>query len=891
VFTTGQHVGHYEILEKVGEGGMGIVYKARDTHLDRLIALKILRADKVGNQDQLRRFALEARAASTLNHPNIITVHDISSESGNDFIVMEFVRGKALDQLIPSRGMRLSEALKIVIQIADALAAAAAAGIVHRDLKPANVMVADSGLVKILDFGLAKLVGPFTSEETMTMAADGQQAGTREGTVVGTFSYMSPEQAEGKALDVRSDIFSFGALLYEMVTGQRAFRGDTGMSVISSILRDEPQPVRQLAPSVPRDLEKVINRCLRKDPERRFQNITDVRVALIELKEELESRKLLATEPPRKTRFWLWAAGTCLVAAFAVIAGIWFYLRSRSPQLEPRVMPLISYPGFQRDPAFSPDGNQIAFAWTGLSATVTHIYVKVIGTDTPLQLTSGELPDMHPAWAPDGKSIAFIRTLSPIKTGIYQIGPLGGQERYIAEVFAEPYQALGWSHDGKWLVTSGREAPGKRSGIFVISADTGQARSLSLGGTSDEFYPALSLDSRLLAFSRALSQGNWGIFVVPLDSSLRPTRPSRRLKAPFGLNRQPVWTTDGKEVVFANGGTVDTRLWRVSINRDTPARDLTITGEVAYQPAIAPQGARLAYSHDFNNVNIWSVTVTAAGKAGPPIQIMASPRSSWVRPNAFSPDARKIAFESNRSGPYGILTANMDGSNEIFLFGSSGSPTWSPDGHSIAFDSRKEEEERVAIYVVSANGGAARRLTSMQTDNVLPCWSHDGKWIYFDSNRTGRFEIFKISPDGGDEIQVTRNGGWGLQESPDSKFLFYTRSRAISTPLFKVPAVGGQEQQVLPSVHERWWAVGNQGVWFMETAATGLDPGFWDMENASTSRGHLRFLSLRSHSLSTPIILPKSPAGGIAISPNRDRLLFNLLDHQATEILLMENFR
>jgi dipeptidyl aminopeptidase/acylaminoacyl peptidase len=219
----------------------------------------------------------------------------------------------------------------------------------------------------------------------------------------------------------------------------------------------------------------------------------------------------------------------------------------------------------------------------------------------------------------------------------------------------------------------------------------------------------------------------------------------------------------------------------------------------------------------------------------------------------------------------------MDGSNAIFLSGSSGSATWSPDGYSIAFDSRKEEEERLAIYVVSANGGAARRLTRMQNDNILPCWSHDGKWIYFDSNRTGRFEIFKISPDGGNEIQVTHNGGWGLQESPDSKFLFYTRSRAISTPLFKMPAVGGQEQQVLPSVHERWWTVGNQGV--------------WDMENASTGRGHLRFLSLRSGSLSTPIVLPKSPAGGIAISPNGDRLLFNLRDHQATEILLMENFR
>ncbi len=891
MLTTGQCIGHYEIVEKLGEGGMGVVYKARDMRLNRFVALKLLLREHAGHENHIRRFALEARAASTLNHPNIVTVHDVSSENGSDFIVMEYVRGKALDQLIPRKGMRFNEALKIAIQIADALSAAAAAGIVHRDLKPSNVMVGDSGLVKVVDFGLAKLVDSSASDQTMTMGVNSEEPPqTREGTVVGTVSYMSPEQAEGKPLDARSDIFSFGAVLYEMVTGQRAFRGNTSMSTISAILRDEPDPVSALASDVPRDLEKIVNRCLRKDPDRRFQNIADVRVALVELKEESDSGKLPLSETPRKARrrAW-WVGGACAAIATAIGVAAWFYLPSRPPQPEFRVTPLTSYAGFQRDPAFSPDGNQIAFAWTGRSGTVTHIYAKVIGTDTPLQLTDGDVPDMHPAWAPDGKSIAFIRVLSPTVTGIYEIPPLGGPERHIAEIFADPYQTLGWSRDNKWLVTSGREEPDKPSRIFAISVESGQVRPISLGSKSEEFYPALSFDSEHLAFSRELSFGRWGIFVVPVNQSLEPTETPRRLNTPFGLNRQPIWSTNGKEVIFANGGTVNTHLWRIAVNGGTPAQDLSMIGSVAYQPAIAARGERLAYVHDFNNANIWSIPVTPNGKAGPPVSIIVSPRSSWIRPNGFSPNGKKVAFESDRSGLYGVWVANLDGSNATLLTGSSGSASWSPDSRTIAFDSRRDEKGE--IYVISADGGPVRRLTSAQGDNLHPCWSHDGKWIYFDSNRTGRFETFKISPQGGDEIQVTHNGGSMPQESPNGKFLFYTRTPTLSAPLFKMPVAGGEETQVLPAVPERRWAVSEHGVWFLESATTGFDPGLWLMETPSTGRGNLRFLNFATGSVTTARVIPKSPAGGLAISRDGTTLLYNQVDHQATEILLVDHFR
>ena len=287
---TGRTIAHYEILEKLGEGGMGVVYKARDTRLNRFVTLKLLPADKIADEERLRRFTQEARTASGLNHPNIITIHDIASEDGVQFMVMEFVAGKTLDQVIPRKGMRLAEVLKIGAQIAEALTAAAAAGVIHRDIKPGNVMVSDNGHVKVLDFGLAKMSERVVSSEgaTATFVGEAENPRTREGTVIGTVSYMSPEQAEGRPLDPRSDIFSFGALLYEMVTGQRAFRGDTSMSTISAILRDDPAPAGQVCADVPRDLEKIIARCLRKDPERRFQTMADVRVSLLELKEESE---------------------------------------------------------------------------------------------------------------------------------------------------------------------------------------------------------------------------------------------------------------------------------------------------------------------------------------------------------------------------------------------------------------------------------------------------------------------------------------------------------------------------------------------------------------------------------------------------------------------------
>ena len=260
----GRTIGHYEIAEKLGEGGMGAVYKARDVRLDRFVALKVLPAEKIADPDRKRRFAQEARSASALNHPNIVTIYDIGSADGVDFIAMEYVAGRTLAELIDRRGMPLAEVLKYAVQIGDALSTAHAAGLVHRDLKPANVMVTGRGLVKVLDFGLAKLTEPAPVDESAVTETARPQ--TELGVIVGTVAYMSPEQAEGKKVDARSDIFSFGTVLYEMVTGRRPFVGDTGPSTMAAILAKEPAPPSSVVGELPFELERAILRCLRKEP-------------------------------------------------------------------------------------------------------------------------------------------------------------------------------------------------------------------------------------------------------------------------------------------------------------------------------------------------------------------------------------------------------------------------------------------------------------------------------------------------------------------------------------------------------------------------------------------------------------------------------------------------
>ena len=410
----GSKLGPYEVLALIGAGGMGEVYRARDTRLGRDVALKILRADRHGDEAGRRRFEQEARTASALNHPNIATLHDFASADGIDFIVMEYVDGRPLSALLRGK-LSVADAIRLAIPIADALARAHTAGIIHRDLKPANIVVANDGTVKVLDFGIAKLVErPAAGGDQETVTERTTSSAIRQPAAFdGTPGYVSPEQAAGERVDARSDIFSFGALLYEMVTGRRAFQGSSPAETIAQVMRDQPRPPSEITPGVPRDLERLILRCLRKERERRVQFMADVKVELQEIA-EAPGVPQTAQRPPVHDRRLAWTAGAVLIA-LAIAATALFVWRGREiARPHPRVVPLTVTRGIEASPNFSPDGRQLAFAWDGEPAaagvpTNFDLWLKLPGGSEARRLTSDAADDMGPSWSPDGRQIAFQR--------------------------------------------------------------------------------------------------------------------------------------------------------------------------------------------------------------------------------------------------------------------------------------------------------------------------------------------------------------------------------------------------------------------------------------------------------------------------------------------------
>ena len=558
----GRVVSHYEILAKLGEGGMGVLYKAHDSRLDRLIALKILRPDKVTDPERRRRFVQEARAASALNHPHIVTVYDIGETDGVHFIAMELVEGTTLADRIGRKGLPVPDALRHAAQIADALAQAHAKGIVHRDLKPANVMVTANGSTKVLDFGLAKLVETDVSEGETTEF----NPLTEEGTIVGTAAYMSPEQAQGRRVDARSDIFSFGSLLYEMVTGWRAFSREGAVATLAAILKEEPRPPSELVPAVPRELERLIQACLRKDPARRFQHMDDVRTLLEQLRQDSESGELsVAATSPRSPFFWLAAIGIAVAVTVVVVeTRSWRRRTAPAPEAPSVAIPFTTSPGFEVQPTFSPDGNEIAFAWNGEKEDNYDIYRKLIGPGEPLRLTRDPAWDYSPAWSPDGRTIAFLRQPDQGPPGIYLIPALGGAERRLADIAAIPgwNTGIAWTADSKRLIVSDHPA-GELAGLFLMSLESSERRRLTsvpqpMPGVpsavrSGDWDPSLSADERTLAFTRVVDSGKGDIHLLRLGPDMTAQGSPERLTFENRFAASPTWLSGASEILYLPG--------------------------------------------------------------------------------------------------------------------------------------------------------------------------------------------------------------------------------------------------------------------------------------------------------------------------------------------------
>jgi Tol biopolymer transport system component len=668
-----------------------------------------------------------------------------------------------------------------------------------------------------------------------------------------------------------------------MVTGRRAFQRDTSVSTLAAILYQEPAG---LPAETPPDLEKLITRCLRKDPERRFQHMADARVSLLELKEDTDSGKLAAELPPRPRRYRRAATGIAALVLIAA-AALWWYFRQPGEAQEPTVTVFTSYPGIQSMPSFSPDGNQVAFSWQGEKQDNTDIYVKVIGTETALRLTTHPAVDRFPAWAPDGRSIAFLRQTSKHTAVIYRMAPLGGAERKIADVVVSdlPFWGGGlcWSRDGKWILSADADSPGTPSYIVLVASETGEKRKLTAGEGLGEFHPALSPDNRTLVFVREQAATRPVLLVVSLDGELKPAAAVRQLRPAGFWNLNPVWMPDGKSLLFSSSSSAlyTARLWRISATGDSPPALVPQAGEGALWPAVSPQGNRVVFSRWFGDTNIWRVDVPGpGGRAGTPRPVVASTRiDQWP---TFSPDGGRIAFNSSRSGGLGIWLANADGSNAQPLHVDSNNvsedPAWSPDGRTIAFDTNKDRHYQ--IHLISPEGGAPRRLTDHPSDNRAPSWSRDGKRIYFTSNRTGRWEVWGMPAAGGEAVQLTRNGGLITQVSPDGRTLFFHRewlSGVIPTSLWKMPVEGGQETKVLDSASVRNWAPVDQGLWFINWT----NPG----------DAALQFLEFATGKVTRVAPISKPPAPGLAVSPDGRTILYTQTDQEGSELMLVENFR
>jgi Tol biopolymer transport system component len=813
----GTRLGTYEILAPLGAGGMGEVYRSRDLRLGREVAIKVLPPDRLTDESRRRRFVQEAQAASALNHPHIVTIHEIESEGAIDFIVMELVQGRSLDAVIPRQGLRLGELLGIAIPVADALAAAHARGIVHRDLKPANVMVGTDGAVKVLDFGLAKLVDHEIGPDGETFTAPVDAALSVPGGIVGTAAYMAPEQAMGAAVDARADIFSFGALLYEMATGTRAFGGKSTADTLAAVIRDQPRPPGELVLTLPRELERVILRCLRKEPERRYQTIRDVSLELQEIKEESDSGRLPGAAPARDRP---WGARlplplSVVVAAVAVVAAIVLVWRLRShaePDVPPqRLVPLTALTGLEEASTFSPDGEQVAFVWNGEKQDNTDIYLKLVGSSELRRLTTDAARDDQPAWSPDGREIAFLRLYGRFREAVYAVSPITGAERKVADLGAGYWSGLSWSPDGRWLALA-QVIPEQGGGLYLLPVKGGDLRALTrTRHPTSPGHPSFSPDGRALAFRTCPGSLRCSLEVLALDGALMPAGAARTVAPMLSLDGlwAAAWTRDGRALIYESGRY----LWRVAVAEDRAPERLELAGYGALSPTVAGHRARLAFVSQRNTITQHPLDTDYTS---PPV--LASPY--WDIDVQFSPDGQRLVFASQRSGEgMEIWSARADGTGARQLTRGpgtwQGSPSFSPDGRQVAFDSLHDDGS-FSIFVVDADGGVPRQLSTDRGDENHPVWSPDGHWIYYTSDQKAGRNVWRIPAAGGRAEQMTKGGsGYRVRVSPDGRELLHSPPGGTGeAPLLATPVAGGAPRRLLPCV--RQFSTSAVGVYYIE---------------------------------------------------------------------------
>ena len=746
----GKTVGAYKITARLGAGGMGEVYLAEDSRLGRKVALKLLDRSLTADGESRKRFLREARLASGLDHPNICTVYEADEASGQYYIAMQCLEGKTLKQVIAGRPLKLDNLLSITFQVADALAEAHGRGVIHRDIKSSNIIVTPRGRAKVLDFGLAKLL----EKE----GGDAEPELTRTGAVMGTPSYMSPEQALGRRADHRSDIFSFGVVIYEMATGRVPFKGETPAEKINAIINEAHRPAVELNRGLPAELSQVIDRALSKDAAERYQSMEEL---IADLREVVDKAGGVARLPrssdvsgdvtvpyarPRGRAAYQKVAVAILVvilAALTVAIALWPpWRRTSAPS---RQQLISSFPGSHRAASFSPDSRRIVFV--NNASGVPQVWIKDFNEGEPVQLTFGDDPADRPRWSPLGDQIVFVRQTQGTRS-IWTVSPKGGTAQKIIENGRNP----NWSWDGKRLVFE------REYDVWTASADGGDQRRVEAVPPTDlllaDRMPAFSPDDSLIAIFQK-DRGPMGdIWVVPSSRGQ-----ARQLTFDRTLASSPVWTPDGF-VVFSSMRAGSMTIWRVAARGGEPEPVLMSAGEDS-DPDISRDGSRLIYTNARNSFFL-VITDPSTGET----RELTETRTPIVDPS-FSPRLDKILF-------FGFA-----------------------------------ERGGVHLFIAGQDGSDVEQVTHGQgEENVHPHWSADGSALYYyQHNPTLSFR--KLGVQSGEAIELVSGWEWGTHNGaridPEGKKIVYSKldkGFPIATMIRDIES--GKETAFTTLAHPRW---------------------------------------------------------------------------------------
>jgi eukaryotic-like serine/threonine-protein kinase len=798
--------GPYEIVAPLGAGGMGEVYRARDTRLGRDVALKVLPAEVSADPARRARCEQEARAAAALNHPNIVGTHDVGDQDGVFYIVSELVPGDTLSALLEQGPLPTRKLLDIAVQIADGMAAAHAARITHRDLKPANVIVTPDGRAKILDFGLAKqtFAASATGDETVALTVQH----TQPGMILGTVSYMSPEQARGKPADYRSDQFSFGVILYEMASGKKAFDKPESVQTMSAILTEDPPPIER---DIPAPLRWTIDRCLAKDPRDRYESSGDLFRELRQIRDYVGSKSASQIAPaaaPVKTRRRIRPlfpiVGTLgMIAAFAV--GRYFTEQRFPDQAAYRFTPFAFDPGGQGSPVWSPDGKAVAYSGhPGGASAPSQVMVRYLDAAMPQQVT--RLPeDSYPiAWAPDSMRILFRTDHAP--AGIWSASTVGGEPE---SFFAAPDSLIAAvSPDLKTVAMIRRDANGVY-GLWSSSPpgappkpytpDPIHARALY-----NESRLRFSPDGKSILLLMRTDRGADEIWVVPFPSG-SPKRILENVRSYSGTP-EVSWMPDGRRLVISASPELEAppQLW-LADSRSGAVTAITSGTTSRRSPAVSPDGSRVLFAEATRDFDVISLDL----ERGSAERLIATERGEAMP--AWAANARALVYVSDRRGPREIWFRDHagdrpvvtqqtfpDGRTEWFM-----GPALSPDGARIAY-TRIEFGGSDHLWISSPAGGAPVRLTNDPSSAEFPgSWSPDGNWFVYSAIRNGSQDLMKAKTSGQAAPVLVKAGvdcetpSW----SPDDKWLLCTD--LISTD--------GQTVRPLPKIQTRNYAFSGDG--------------------------------------------------------------------------------